>query len=387
MRTEVCIIGAGPAGLLLAALLARHGVEAVVLERQSRVYIEARLRAGILEQGTQDMLRAVGVCERMDREGLVHNGIEIALDGRRVPVDLTCLSGGKQVMVYGQTQVVQDLVAARLASGRNIVFEASDVDLNDIATSAPSVSFTHQGVRQKVDCAVIAGCDGFHGVSRAAMPPEIMKVFERVYPFAWLGILADCPPPAADLIYARHERGFALFSMRAADVARHYIQCAPDEDVSAWPDERIWDELEQRLGGTKLPRGPLRDKGIAPMRSFVAEPMRHGRLFLAGDAAHIVPPTGAKGLNLAAGDVHYLAESLVDFFTSGSEKGFDTYSQRALARVWKAQRFSWWMTSMLHDFGPGDAFTNRIHQAELEYVLGSEAALTTLAENYVGLAY
>lgn len=388
MRTKVAVVGAGPAGLLLAALLEASDIDTVIVERQNRAYVEARLRAGVLEQGTQNLMRQVGADARMDRDGLVHHSVELALNGRRVPVELSRLTNGKSVMVYGQTQLVQDLIAHRLASGRNILFEATEVALDGINGDDPHLSFVHDGVRQTLRCDFIAGCDGFHGVCRAAIPAETLRVYERVYPFAWLGILAHCAPPADDLIYARHDRGFALFSMRSPVLARHYIQCRTDEDLADWPDERVFDELQTRLGdATHLPRGEVVDKSVTPMRSFVAEPLRHGRLFLAGDSAHIVPPTGAKGLNLAAGDAHYLSQALIEHYRSGSWAAIDAYSQTALARVWKAQRFSWWMTAMLHDFGPSDPFGNSIHRAELDYVLSSEAALTSLAENYVGLPY
>lgn len=387
MHTQVAIIGAGPAGLLLSQLLHVHGISSVVLERRDRTYVEGRIRAGILEQIAQDLMREAGVATNMDRDGLVHHGIELSLDGARQRVDLSGHTGGKAVMVYGQTQVVHDLIEARIATQGDLRFEAENVQLENLTDGDhATIRFRHNGEDQVLTADFVAGCDGFHGVSRQSIPADILKVYEKVYPFAWLGILADAPPPADELIYARHPRGFALFSMRSATVARHYIQVTPDTDPEDWPDEKIWDELEARLAdGTTVPRGPLRDKSVTPMRSFVAEPMRHGRLFLAGDAAHIVPPTGAKGLNLAASDVHYLTRALTAFYRDGDSAALDAYSEQALARVWKAERFSWWMTTMLHTMPADQAFESRIHRADLAYVLGSEAALTTLAENYVGL--
>ncbi len=385
-RTQVVIIGSGPAGLLLGQHLAKQGIDTIILEARDRDYVEARIRAGILEQGTVNMLREVGVADRLDREGLSHDGVYIALDGERRHIDMHRLTG-KNVTVYGQTEVTKDLIKARLAAGLPLVFEAEDVALHDVTSNKPRVTYRKDGVVHEITCDIIAGCDGFHGVARKTFPAEVLKVYERVYAFGWLGILAEAPPPADELIYARHQRGFALFSMRSKVRSRHYIQCRPDEDLSLWPDERVWDELALRLGaGMSLTRGEVIEKSVTPMRSFVAEPMRHGRLFLAGDAAHIVPPTGAKGLNLAASDVYYLSRALVDFF-KGSETGIDTYSQTALARIWKAQRFSWWMTSMLHNGAEEDLFGNQVRNAELAYVMSSEAAMTTLAENYVGLPY
>jgi len=384
-RTQVGIIGAGPAGLLLAQLLHVRGISSIVLECRDRAYVEGRVRAGVLEQGTIDLLHEAGVADRLDREGLAHEGISIALHGRRQPIDFRTLTGGKSITVYGQTEVTKDLIAARLSAGGDLRFEATDVELHDIDGARPRLTCRHQGQTREIECDFIAGCDGFHGVSRAALKPERVSVFERSYPFAWLGILADAPPPDRNLIYCRHARGFALFSMRSPTRARHYLQCRPDEDLAQWSEDRIWSELRTRLGSDALQSGPLLEKSVTPMRSFVAEPLRHGRLLLAGDSGHIVPPTGAKGLNLAASDVHYLVEALDRFYRKDDESGLAAYSETALKRVWKAQRFSWWMTSMLHIFG--DPFEDRIHQAELEYVLASKAALTTLAENYVGLPF
>jgi p-hydroxybenzoate 3-monooxygenase len=389
-RTQVGIVGSGPAGLLLAQLLRRHGVDSVILERRDRAYVESRIRAGVLEQGAVDLMREAGVADRLDREGLVHGGIEIAGRGERRRIALDELTGGKVVTVYGQTEVTKDLIAARLGQGEAIVFNAEDVRPHDIDTTAPYLTYRLNGEDRRLDCAVIAGCDGFHGVCRASLPDGAVRTFERVYPFAWLGILAEAPPASEELIYAHHERGFALFSMRSKAISRNYIQCRPDEDLDDWPAARIWDELRRRVGdteGTLVKEGPLLDKSVTPMRSFVAEPMRHGRLFLAGDAAHIVPPTGAKGLNLAASDVHYLSRAFVAFLKEGRADLIDRYSDDALRRVWKAERFSWWMTSLLHVF-PGDrAFEDKMQLAEIDYLMSSRAAQTTLAENYVGLPY
>ncbi len=386
-KTQVAIVGAGPAGLLLSQLLDIHGIDSVVLERRSRAYVEGRIRAGVLEQGTVDLLREAGVSARCEREGLVHHGIELALDGVRRHVDLSGLTGGKVVTIYGQTEVTKDLNHAREARGGQVLFEVSAAMPHDVLGHHPYVTYTHQGVSHRLHCDVIVGCDGYHGVCRTVIPRTVLKTYERIYPYAWLGILARCRPAADELIYARSRRGFALFSMRSTSLARNYIQCRPDEDLEAWPDQRVWDELDLRLGGEALEHGEVIDKSITQMRSFVTEPMRHGQLFLAGDAAHIVPPTGAKGLNLAASDVHYLVEGLVEFYKQGSSSGLDHYSQRALARVWKAQRFSAWMTALLHNASEDPLFEDRIHYAEMDYVLSSEAARTTLAENYVGLPY
>jgi p-hydroxybenzoate 3-monooxygenase len=387
LHTQVAIIGAGPAGLLLSELLHVRGISSVVLEARDRTYVEARIRAGIIEEPTQRLIDETGHGAAMRRDGQVHHGIELALDGVRHRVDLTALSGGKSVMVYGQTQITRDLIAGRLARGGDLRFEATGVALHDVTSERPRVTFTHEGRDQTITCDFIAGCDGFHGVARQTIPADILRVYERIYPFAWLGILAEVAPPAHELIYARHTRGFALFSMRSASISRHYIQCRPDEDLEQWPDSRVWEELQRRVGDTKVPVGRVIDKGVTAMRSFVAEPMRHGRLFLAGDAAHIVPPTGAKGLNLAASDVFYLCQGLERWYGKHDGDLLAAYSDRALARIWKAQRFSWFMTSLLHNFPTGDAFENKLRQAELGYVLGSPAALASLAENYVGLGY
>jgi p-hydroxybenzoate 3-monooxygenase len=392
-RVQVGIVGAGPAGLLLGQLLAVRGIRTIVLERQSRAYVEARIRAGVLEQGTVELLRRAGVAERLEREGLVHAGIEIAVDAKRHRIDFLALTGGKTVTVYGQTQVTKDLVAARLAAGEPLVFEAEDVTPLGIESDAPRLRFVHEGMTHEVRCDFIAGCDGFHGVCRSCIPAGVLRTLERTYPFAWLGILAESPPPSDELIYSRHPRGFSLCSMRSRTLSRHYLQCDPDEDLAGWPDERVWEELGRRLTnpeGNPVRPGRVLDKSVTTMRSFMVEPMQHGRLFLAGDAAHIVPPTGAKGLNLAASDVHYLHEGLVEHFERGSDRGLERYSERAAARVWKAQRFSWWMTSMLHNFpdtGAGSGFDERVRRAELEYTLSSRAARAALAENYVGLPF
>jgi p-hydroxybenzoate 3-monooxygenase len=389
-RTQVAIIGAGPAGLLLGQLLHKAGIDNIILEARDRAYVEARIRAGVLEQGTVNILRDLGVSERLDREGLVHPGVFVALDGRRRHVDMQRMTG-KSVTVYGQTEVTKDLIEARLATGRPLIFEARHVSIRDIDGASPRVRYDKDGDgSQEIVCDIVAGCDGFHGISRATFPADSLTVYERVYPFAWLGILSESPPAADELIYARHRRGFALFSMRSPTITRNYLQCRPDEDLNEWPDDRIWDELRTRLvdpRGESIKEGRVLDKGVLPMRSFVVEPMRHGRLFLAGDAAHIVPPTGAKGLNLAASDVYYLADAVTAYSRSGDEAALDAYSDRALSRVWKAQRFSWWMTSMLHPAPDGDPFDNRVRSAELDYVMSSEAAIHSLAENYVGLPF
>jgi p-hydroxybenzoate 3-monooxygenase len=387
MRTQVGIVGAGPAGLLLSQLLHLQGIETVILERRNRAYVEGRIRAGVLEQGTVDLLDQAQVGERMHQSGLVHDGIELSFGGRRQRIDFRALTG-KAVTVYGQTEVTRDLIAARLAASGRIVFEAEDVAVHDFEGDRPRIGFRQGGKTHELRCDFIGGCDGFHGVCRDSVPQDALTLYERTYPFAWLGILAQAPPVSDELIYCHHERGFALFSMRSASLSRLYLQCAPDERPEEWPDERIWDELRLRLGGdaaSALQSGPALEKSITPMRSFVAQPMRFGRLFLAGDAAHIVPPTGAKGLNLAVADVHVLAQALTAFYASGRTDLIEAYSDICLGRVWKAQRFSWWMTSLLHRFPGRNRFDDQVQLAELDYVTGSRAASTALAENYVGL--
>ena len=388
-RTQVGIIGAGPSGLLLARLLEVHGIDSVVLEARSRDYVEARIRAGVLEQGTVSLMEEAGVAERLHRDGLVHDGVEIAVAGQRFRVDFRELVG-KTVTVYGQTEVTKDLIAARLAAGGPIVWEAADVAVRDIESDKPQLIYRLAGVEYVLDCDFIAGCDGFHGVSRSALPEAKRRTFERTYPFGWLGILADVPPCSNELIYASHARGFSLASMRSPTRSRYSIQCALDEKIEEWPDARIWDELELRLGSDPAPRltrGPSIEKSVAPLRSFVSTPMQHGRLFLAGDAAHIVPPTGAKGLNLAASDVHYLCRALIAHYEKSSDDLLVAYSDTALARVWKAERFSWWMTMLLHKLHPEESFEAQMQRAELDYLAGSRAAQTALAENYVGLPF
>ena len=388
MRTQVAIIGAGPAGMFLAHLLRRDGIDAVVIERRDRAYVEGRVRAGVLEQVTVDLMHRLGLAERLVREGLVHGGTNLSLDGRLFRIDMAALTGGSTVTVYGQQEVMRDLFDAAKANDPSIVWNAVDVTLEDLDSDRPSVSWKADGVHQTLACDFVVGCDGYHGVSRAAIPADVLHTFERVYPFGWLGILADVPPADHELIYANHERGFALASMRSATRSRYYIQCGVDENVADWSDDRFWDELCLRLGpetAAKVTRGPSFEKAIAPLRSFVSEPMRWGRLFLAGDAAHIVPPTGAKGMNLAVSDVTMLGEAFAEHYGEHSNAGIEGYSARALARVWKAERFSWWFTSVTHRFPTMDGFDRRIQMAELDYIRGSEAAQRTLAENYVGL--
>ena len=388
LRTQVGIIGAGPAGLLLAQVLANHGIDSIVIEAQARAHVEQRVRAGLMEHDACQQMRDAGVGERMDREGLVHHGIILRFNRASHRIPLTELSGGRHVTVYGQQEVVKDLIAARLAAGLPLLFEAPALAIEGIDTTTPAIRFRHDGVEKTIHCDIIAGADGYHGISRTAMPAETMRIFERVYPFAWLGILAEAAPASHELIYARHPSGFALASMRSPRITRLYLQCANDENLAAWSDARIWDELDTRLAddaGFALARGPILQRGVTPLRSFVAEPMRAGRLFLLGDAAHIVPPTGAKGLNLAFADVHVLAAGLIDWFASGSATGLDGYSQTALRRVWQAERFSWWMTTLLHRFDDHSPFERRMQLAELDYLTSSRAGMTTIAENYVGL--
>lgn len=389
-KTQVCIVGAGPAGLLLAHLLHLDGIESVVIEAKSRQYIEERIRAGVLEQGTVDLLNEAGVGERMRREGLVHHGIELAFRGERHRIDLHELTGGRAITVYGQHEVVKDLLAARLAYGGPIVFEAEDVRLHGLEGDSPSVSYERNGVRHTVECDFIGGCDGFHGICRPSIPSGVIRTFEKTYPFAWLGILAHAAPASHELIYTHHERGFALMSMRTPLITRAYLQCAPDEPIEDWPDERIWEELQRRMAtndGFRLNEGAIFQKGVTGMRSFVTEPMQYRRLFLAGDAAHIVPPAGAKGLNLAVADVRVLARGIAEWYRTGSTGALETYSEVCLRRVWRVQHFSWWMTSLLHRFEGADGFEERRQLAELEQVVTSRSAAATLAENYTGVPF
>jgi p-hydroxybenzoate 3-monooxygenase len=388
MRTQVAIIGAGPAGLLLAQLLHQRGIESVVLEARSREYIEGRVRAGVLEHQSVDILNAAGVGERMMREGLPHEGIVLHFNDQNHRIDFADLTG-KTVMIYGQQEVVRDLIAARLAARQPLYFEVGDVSVSDFDWTAsgggrPRVRYGVGGEEQTLECDFIAGCDGFHGVCRQSIPERELTIYERIYPFAWLGLLAEVPPASHELIYANDSRGFALLSMRSPTVSRLYLQCQPDEELSEWPDERVWSELQARLG-SQLATGPVLQKSVTPMRSFVAEPMSSGRLFLAGDAAHIVPPTGAKGMNLAIADVQVLGKALESYYRSGNTEALQAYSATCLRRVWKVQRFSWWMTALLHRFDTDNAFDQRRQQAELEYIVSSRAAAQTLAENYVGL--
>lgn len=385
MRTKVAIIGAGPAGLMLGHLLTLEGIDNVIVERQSGAYVLGRIRAGVLEQGTVDLLEASGAGSRMRAEGLPHAGFELSFDGDALRIDLQALTG-RSVMVYGQTEVTRDLMALRAQSGAPTLYEAKDVSL-DRLDGSPVVRFTQNGAARSLQCDYVAGCDGFHGVSRKSIPAERIRLFERVYPFGWLGLLVDKPPAADELIYAHHARGFALSSMRSATRSRYYIQCSMDEKVADWPDERFYDELSRRLGpavAAGLQRGPSIEKSIAPLRSFVAEPLRFGNLFLAGDAAHIVPPTGAKGLNLAINDVRVLFEALAEHYGAGSDAGIDCYSERVLDRIWKTERFSWSMTAMLHGFPEHDAFTRRMQRAEFDTLAGSPSAQRVLAEYYTG---
>ena len=391
MRTQVGIIGAGPAGLLLSHLLAEAGIESIVLEDRTRDYVENRVRAGVLEQGSVDMLNEAGLGERMRAEGQIHAGIEIRFQGRGHRIDFPSLTGGQQITVYGQQEAVKDIIAARLAAGGTIHFEVSDVQVHDIEGKSPRISFRRNGAEEEIRCDFIAGCDGFHGISRPSVPDGVLAFFDRVYPFAWLGILSESEPASPELIYTHTDEGFALLSTRSPSLQRYYLQVAPDEDIGNWSNERIWETLQRRTaltdGGFRITEGPILQKGITPMRSFVTEPMQFGRLYLAGDSAHIVPPTGAKGMNLAVADVRYLTEALTAFYRAGDEALLAAYSARCLSRVWKAQRFSWWMTTLLHVDAQALAFDRRRQVAELDYVTSSEAAMASLAENYVGLPF
>ncbi len=389
MRTQVGIVGAGPAGLVLSHLLYLHGIDSVVIENRSRQYVEERVRAGVLEQGTVDLLTEMGVGERLKREGLVHYGIELRFNGRGHRIDFKDLTHGKGITIYAQHEVLKDLNNARIATGGQVIFEAQNVAVCDFDGSAPKILFRKDEKDFELQCDFIAGCDGFHGICRPAIPADVLTMFDRTYPFGWLGILAVTPPASDELIYAYHERGFALLSMRSLEISRLYIQCTPDEDIAEWPDEKIWQELHQRLAAEdfKLNEGAVIQKGVTGMRSFVVEPMRYKRLFLAGDSAHIVPPTGAKGLNLAVADVRVLARAFDRFYKHGQPDLLDRYSEICLRRVWKVQRFSWWMTSMLHRFPDENPFDRRRQLAELDYVTSSRAASQSLAENYVGLSF
>ena len=390
MRTQVAIIGAGPSGLLLGQLLHLAGIDTVILERRSRDYVLGRIRAGVLEEGTVNLLDRAGVSDRLHNEGLIHTGFDICFSGTRHRVDLSQLTGGKKVVVYGQTEITRDLMAAREASGATTLYEALDVEIADFDTKHPRVRYQHAGQKQEIECDFIAGCDGFHGICRASVPKDAIVTYEKVYPFGWLGLLSETPPVSEELIYVNNQRGFALCSMRSPTRTRCYVQCSLSDTVEQWPDDRFWSELKGRLDpetAATLITGPAIEKSIAPLRSFVAEPMRFGSLLLAGDAAHIVPPTGAKGLNLAASDIHYLSAALLDFYSSGDDAELGKYSSRALARVWKAERFSWWMTTLLHQLPENGDISAKLQQAELEYLFESPAAQTMLAENYVGLPY
>jgi p-hydroxybenzoate 3-monooxygenase len=387
MRVQVAIVGGGPAGHLLGQLLYKSGIHAIVIEQRSKEYVLGRIRAGVLEQGTTDLLDELGVGSRMHKEGLVHGGFALGFGGAHHRIDLQQLTGGKQVMVYGQTEVTRDLMDARAAAGLATAYEAENVSLHDFDGPHPTVRYVQHGVAHEVQCDFIAGCDGFHGVSRASVPASALQTFERVYPFGWLGVLSETPPVSHELVYSNHARGFALCSMRSHTRSRYYVQCPLDDKVENWSDDAFWDELRRRLApelAESMVTGPSIEKSIAPLRSFVAEPMRFGRLFLAGDAAHIVPPTGAKGLNLAASDVRYLARAFAEFY-GGSEAGINSYSDTCLRRVWKAVRFSWWFTSLMHKFPDAGGFGQKLQEAELDYLIHSQAASTALAENYVGL--
>lgn len=389
-RTQVAIIGAGPSGLLLGQMLQRAGIDNIIVERQTGEYVLGRIRAGVLEQTSADLFDEAGVGERMHREGLPHDGFELSFGGQRHRIDLAGLTGGRRVIVYGQTEIMQDLMDARRRSGAATLYEASNVALSDFDRAAPRVAFTRDGQAHEIVCEFIAGCDGYHGVSRASVPPTALSIYERVYQFGWLGLLSDTPPVAHELIYANDARGFALCSQRSSTRSRYYLQCPLHDKVEAWSDDRFWDELRRRLpaaAAEALVTGPSIEKSIAPLRSFVVEPMRFGRLFLAGDAAHIVPPTGAKGLNLAASDVRYLSTALIDHYRNADDRALDRYSETCLARVWKAERFSWYFTSLMHRFPENGEIGAKFQRTELDYLVRSKAAMTSMAENYVGLPF
>ena len=389
MQTQVGIVGAGPAGLMLSHILHLNGIDSVVIENRSRDYIEKRVRAGVLEHGAMDLINAVGVGERMMKEGMVHHGINLRFDTETHRIDFGKLTG-RDIIVYGQQEVVKDLVARRLEDGGQILFETSDASLHDIDTDSPKIRFRHNGENFELKCDLIAGCDGFHGISRPSIPEDVLTVHDHTFPFGWLGILAEAEPSSEELIYASHERGFALHSMRSPTVVRNYIQCEPDEDINNWPDQKIWDELQKRMEtreGFSLNEGKIFEKGVTPMRGFVVEPMQYGNLFLAGDSAHIVPPTGAKGMNLALGDVKVLADAITSNYREGSRDKLDNYSRKCVVRVWRAQHFSWWMTSMLHPFNQHDKYQRQLQLSQLRYVATSQAAATSLAENYVGMLW
>jgi p-hydroxybenzoate 3-monooxygenase len=383
----VGIVGAGPAGLLLGQLLHREGIETTILEDRSREHVEARIRAGVIEHDVVDLLVAAGAGDRLRAGGLVHHGIELQFAGERHRIALSDLARGRAIVIYGQTEIVKDLIRLRLEAELPLYFDVEDVSVHDVESDRPRIRYRHEGRDEELECDVVAGCDGFHGICRPSIPHGVLSEFSREYPFGWLGILAAVAPSNDELVYAHHERGFALLSLRSPELSRLYVQCRPDEDLAAWPDERIWEELHTRLGleGWTLAEGPILEKGVTGMRSYVCEPMRHGRLFLAGDAAHIVPPTGAKGLNLALRDVRVLAEALVEWYRSGTTTGLDAYSDTCLRRVWRAEHFSWWMTQMLHRSDRDDAFELKLQLSQLAYITRSEAAAASLAENYVGL--
>ncbi len=390
MDTQVGIIGGGPSGLLLSQLLHLNGIRTVVLERRSRDYVLGRIRAGVLEEGFQALMRRAEVAARMDRDGQVHTGVNIAYQEDRLRIDLAGLTGGKTVMVYGQTEVTRDLYAARDALGGVVIHEAESVTPHDLDSDQPYLTFTKDGAEERLDCDFVIGCDGYHGVSRRCIPKDVLRTFERVYPFGWLGVLSQTPPVNEELIYARHDSGFALCSLRGPRLSRYYVQVKADESPDDWSDADFWQRLKTTIPAdvaARLVTGRAIEKSVAPLRSFVAEPLRWGRLFLAGDAAHIVPPTGAKGLNLAASDIHYLSEALIAWYGAGDDSGLENYSQRALKRIWKAERFSWWMTQLLHRFPENEGFGDRIQRAEFDYLRESKAMQTALAENYVGLPY